>query len=146
MNNQLNSMMGLGQVHWNMNMAFLMQLDRRREEKAQASINGDLSTWWACTWEIYEGISGLLTDKENLALKKQLKDIYGDLSENLLKTYTTSQEERQTNQLNRFSATADKLREIGLNLMELMFRYEVVYISPKKRTTQEKLREDSRNN
>lgn len=67
MNEQLNTF-----HDWNMAIAFLQRLDRRFDEMDQASIRGDVYTWFRIARTIYRNIHFRLNEKLEKELDKNI--------------------------------------------------------------------------
>lgn len=131
---------------WNMNQAYLMQLDRRREEKAQYAVHANLGAWWSILWEIFESLSGLLTQEEFNERKNSLLKIYQNLSSRDSSTQRgLSRQEQRIAKEHRYTSVAAELREEGLALVLLMFTHDVIYMRHEQKTTEDKLQEGTRN-
>ena len=137
-------MLGGSETDWNMNLAFLQQLDRRREDKAQSAIDGNLGEWWSCLWEIFDSITGLCSKEENDKTKDQLIRVLDSLSSDYNRGHL-SQEHEKVHTIQRYKDSAQDMREIGLRITMLLYKYEVIYLKPPKKTNKEILKGGTKN-
>lgn len=131
--------------NWNMNLAFLMQLDKRREDKAQAAMMGDMSSWWSALWEMFESISPLLEQKEHDDVKAQLEDVFKDLRTALSKKGHDAFLMDQYIKRALYTSAAEELRKISLQITDLMFKYQIIDMKRQQKSIKERLKDGTRN-
>lgn len=125
---------------WNMNAAFLMQLDRRRDEKAQAAIKGDLWAWYRCSMEILNSVRPVVTQTELEPINALQKEITRMMASQAMALAKTSFQE--SGKLQALHRTEEKLQELDDAIMKLLFDYRLVFIRAKKKSIQDYLEED----
>lgn len=125
---------------WNMNAAFMQQLDQRRNEKAKFAIEGDIWSWFRVNMEIYSSICPLITDDEKSLIEPEFKKLNGVLKG--MEMNNSMHSFKQTGKLNMLTQAETLLQSLDKELLKLMFKYELIYIKPKKKTVEEYLAED----
>lgn len=125
---------------WNMNAAFLMQLDKRRDEKAQAAIKGDLWSWYRCSMEILNSVRPVVTTAELAPIDELLKKINNQMSSQSMQNARATFQ--QHGKLQALLTTEKELQELDNAIIKLLFDYRLVFIRQKKKSIQDYLEED----
>ena len=133
-------------INWNMNQAYLQHVDRRREDKAQAAMNGDVAAWWAALWEIYENIVDYLDEeKEAKVTEKELLSVYKSIKGHVPSGISEVAMVTEYNRRMIYSDQAEKLRNLGLTLTKYIFKYKIIDMDHEQKTVRQRLQDGTRN-
>lgn len=123
-----------GDIHWNMNVAYLQRLDRRIDEADTAAINHDLRMWHSALYTIYANIhwkvKKLKKDSPNVKKMQQVKtdlDETNDSLKDLIKARDPAQK-MLTPELRK--TVSDKLRKIQIAIYDFIVDEKIVDIEP----------------
>lgn len=134
----------LQQIHWNNNMAYLMQIDNLMTKKHESSIEGDHYTWFRANMQLYALIQPILKqqeDKENIAtLTSLLKEIRGHLNK---PSANIPVQQQLLSMKSRIFEVEEKLIDFDNYFCIALFKHEVVKLRPKFKTTEDILQYDN---
>lgn len=141
--NRLNTS-DLQNIDWNMNIGYLMQLDRRRDDKAKAAIVGDLYGWYRSNVEIIVSIWPIVKKKEDKKTSEALKASVKEIGKKLKNRPMQNQpwHHQQVLERNNYSDVEEKLQELDFQIIELIFKHKLIKVQREKKTTEEILEYD----
>lgn len=114
---------------FNMAIIFLERLNNRLNECNEASIRGDILTWYRGLRAIYRMIHFKVIEKGQEEQENELKEIFTKAKKMLVSGSAKLQNNQMTNQMSQLSLSNTEiiLDELEIKLNDLLFKYGLIF-------------------